>query len=225
MRNKSRQLNHNRFQVLYDKLPLYNPDDKYKCYYCGSSAFGEGDHQPPLSVIENFLSSSIEFECYIIPCCIHCNSILGTSETKTVQERFQLLKSKYRKKYKHIIKINELWTHEELKEMGQSLRSHIEKSLEFADDVFSTLAYPGHLLKSNDLKNKGQENRREELKNTINEPEIEEIAKFLHDVRIAKDKSTIYTNKKILDALLLEGTIKKIGNEYICLRKYIKLKK
>lgn len=133
------------YDQLYVPLPLKNKADRYLCYYCGEPCDCL-DHQPPISVIDKMVTAKIKFEAFKIPSCNHCNNILHSVATKTVKERFDLLKKRlYKKRYKEIIATTQ-WTDEELSELGANLRQMVESSIRLGIVAVRRIEYPGHDL-------------------------------------------------------------------------------
>jgi hypothetical protein len=142
-----RKRNMELFGSLYADMALHDPSDKWKCFYCGQDG-GTVDHQPPLSVIEDMVTSGLGFECVKVPACHHCNSLLGQFPSTTLSERFEELKEKLRKKYCKELRIQGQWTIEEILELGPGLRKMVLGSVALGEDAEARILYPGHRLRN-----------------------------------------------------------------------------
>ena len=141
----ARDINKELYQQLYKEWSLVDQSDRFKCYYCGEPASTK-DHQPPISVIDRFITSDFGFECVMVPCCTHCNSMLGAYASTTLADRFYELKNRLRDKYKKFFRLAGVWEIEELMELGDSLRSMILASIDIGIEAEKRLFYQGHKI-------------------------------------------------------------------------------
>lgn len=96
----------------------------YYCFYCSDPA-GTLDHVPPLSFMDLLTKEKIEKDRIprsLVPCCIECNSALGSRNLFSVMDRLLFLESYYEAFFKQQ---KALWTDEEIEELGPSLRESV----------------------------------------------------------------------------------------------------
>ncbi|GAG16814.1 unnamed protein product [marine sediment metagenome] len=102
------------------------------CYYCGMPASAV-DHTIPRIILESLrefkdtLQQMTRGRKLTVPCCGECNSMLGASYQRTLEERKQELKYRLRRKYKKLLAMP-YWTDEQIDEFGFHLRDYIEES-------------------------------------------------------------------------------------------------
>jgi hypothetical protein len=130
------------YDRFYDTLVFERPEDAQTCFYCGTVA-GTYDHQPPISLFADYVESGENFEAVKVPCCGQCNSLLGASGTKTLEERFSLLKKLFFRKFKKKILSLSTWSASELEELGPGLRSKVESGLIESRGYILRYTYPG----------------------------------------------------------------------------------
>jgi len=145
--SRIREMNRAIYDQAYKRLPLVEQQDKWKCFYCGQPA-GTIDHQPPLSVIGDFLTSSWGFECVQVPSCMSCNAILSNFASTTLSERFMELKQRLRKRYKDELDLSDKWTIEEILELGPTLQRMVLGGIALGADAHERLTYPGHSIET-----------------------------------------------------------------------------
>jgi hypothetical protein len=115
-------------------------EDAGDCFYCGALRSCL-DHSPPISAFEyvdaKFFKTR-QIPLVLVPCCSQCNVYLGDRKLFTVQERLEFLEMKYEKEF---ARVANLWTDEEIDEMGFSfqkvLRVKQEAQYELARKVRS----------------------------------------------------------------------------------------
>lgn len=136
-----------RLKVVSHRYIKYNPGWGDECIYCGLDGFTK-DHVPSV-----FISYAYHPDVphIIVPCCRHCNSILGAADLNTLPERAAYLTERYEKKYKRLLDMP-IWDEEDIKEMGPTMqdaiismekdRENIEYALEHLDNCVIT--YSNH---------------------------------------------------------------------------------
>jgi hypothetical protein len=123
-KNKStarRRLLESKYNCLYKRVDNF----EYKCFYCSSTEAIILDHVPSLKYVDGldtkkYLKEGGKFIYY--PACTQCNSLLGACIYTDPVDRINYLVTKLLKK----IDSFEIWTPEEMAEMGHSLRSLIQ---------------------------------------------------------------------------------------------------
>jgi len=133
---------YNRF---YKKLNPVNSDDSFTCYYCGEPA-NCYDHTPPISCIDYYDCTGIEAEFLLVPSCSECNRLLGSTNTKTLADRFTLLKELLRKHYSKVLKSTALWSDKELRELMEdpnNLNNCIVDMCRIGNIASKRIDYPG----------------------------------------------------------------------------------
>lgn len=111
--------------------------DWTECYYCGDK-MQCWDHVPPIGKLENYdmkvlLRRDTKFLLY--PSCSTCNGILGSQWILDPIERINFIAFYYLQR----VGSGEIWTREEMSELGHSLRSLIE-SQQNRIQYFNTMA-------------------------------------------------------------------------------------
>ena len=100
-----------------------------QCLYCGEPA-SSSDHVFPLSLCERVelddpsTRRALRRGLVIVPSCAECNSIARDEAFISILEKRAHIQKRLAQKYRRDIKACE-WTHDEIKELGPSLRSHI----------------------------------------------------------------------------------------------------
>jgi hypothetical protein len=130
---------------LYKPVELADNYDRHYCFYCGEPA-STVDHQPPLSLIEEFLDSNLGFECCTVPCCFECNDILSNYPSETLAERFQEHTERFRRRYRKRLRQSGQWDESELAELGFALAQMITAGQSASAITEQRLIYPGHRL-------------------------------------------------------------------------------
>lgn len=129
-----------RYHQFYKLLPDCDP---YRCFYCGLPADSK-DHAPAL---ENVLKigmdelKAIGVRFYLIPSCRECNSMLGNKPYHDPYTRMNYVKKCLEKRYSKFLR-NEIWTSDELLELGYSLNTYIRNFADMQLVVERRLAYP-----------------------------------------------------------------------------------
>lgn len=90
------------------------------CFYCGDLK-SEQDHCPPVSWADTLISKqkSGVLKYLKVPCCQHCNKILGSKALFTLLERVEHVHESLADKYDHELC---LWSEDELKEMSREFQ-------------------------------------------------------------------------------------------------------
>ena len=124
-----------------------------ECIYCGDdSQEMSRDHVVPVS----YSSIKRNYEVGdMVPCCLECNSILGSVMLCAVEERAAFLLDKYLHKYKSVLRTPR-WTDSELAELGHNMKSkvianihmkeYISNRLRHLSAISSTIYDESHLL-------------------------------------------------------------------------------
>jgi hypothetical protein len=102
--------------------------DDHICAYCGLTATTL-DHFTPVSVGAVFTAMGIKFKRYLIPACGECNCIAGAKLFKTIGQKRHYIKGRIKEKYKKFLACPN-WAESELEELGWTLRTMIEQSLQ-----------------------------------------------------------------------------------------------
>ena len=115
------------------------------CYYCGLPG-DQIEHVIPRVVLRS-LNDFPELKArftrgrkLIVPACRECNTLLGASLQKTLQERKAYLKERLRRRYKRLLAMP-VWEEYELEEMGPHLRQNIEANIKKAELIRERLAW------------------------------------------------------------------------------------
>lgn len=123
---KARKRLMERYHHLYK---MYKVKELFKCFYCNMPA-DTIDHCPPLSYVGNFGVEFLEknkIPMYKVPCCRECNSLLGDKMLPTLGERAEYLSDRLFKRYEIDVQ-SDLWSDDELDEMGYNMRKFISDS-------------------------------------------------------------------------------------------------
>ena len=118
-----------------------------KCYYCGDPS-QTIDHVPAVTVAYSIGLDELErrkINLYKVRACKQCNSILGSKELLTLDDRARFVYERLQKLYKRLLKAQE-WDSEEILELGPVLRSYVlshhdaknwvEHRLQYMEDLF-----------------------------------------------------------------------------------------
>lgn len=98
------------------------------CVYCGLTATAR-DHFVPRAwrkMMERWREGCFVDVPDTVPCCTQCNSIAGANVFRTLAEKRQYIQARLRDKNAKLL-ASEFWPHKELRKLGKTLRSHIEK--------------------------------------------------------------------------------------------------
>lgn len=91
------------------------------CTYCQYDKATDRDHVVPKSY-----SGTTSFRDNTVPACKECNGLLSNHPVHTVEDRTAFLYEAYYKKYKKALSAP-LWTKDEIKELGGTLKAHVVK--------------------------------------------------------------------------------------------------
>lgn len=103
----------------------------FYCFYCADPA-NVLDHVPPLTVMDNLdydYRRKNDIPCSLITCCNECNTALGNKKLFTVMDRLVFLESYYDVKLQ---KQRNLWTDDEIDELGRNLKDFVRARQEMA---------------------------------------------------------------------------------------------
>jgi len=111
-------------QYRYKYSELYNIEGlSDNCIYCGEYADTK-DHVIPVLFMKLLIEAGdTETRSTIVPCCLECNCIASSRVFSSLYEKFKYIRSGLRLKYE---KMTGVWSHEELKSMGRSIRKNYE---------------------------------------------------------------------------------------------------
>lgn len=124
---------------LYSRF-YHEPDARFTCFYCGEPA-NTFDHQPPITRVPDFRSSSLDRERYVkVPACRQCNALASDELTESLWDRFDLVKSRLEKKYKKLLRC-EGWTNAELQMLGPNLKGMVSSGSALASEIRRRLDY------------------------------------------------------------------------------------
>lgn len=122
MATKKRKAALSRYHHLYHHI-----DNDGVCIYCGDVADVD-DHVPPITRVDDYRAFGLNQEYYlVVPCCSHCNGLLGSSLQRTLLERIYVLNDKLRDRLR---KDGADWTPEQLDELGGWLHEYISSGIE-----------------------------------------------------------------------------------------------
>jgi hypothetical protein len=119
--NARRKMLERKYNALYKRVDNF----EYKCFYCSSTEAIVLDHVPNLRYVEgldtkHYLKNGGKFIYY--PSCNECNLKLAACIYTDPVDRIDYLVTKLLKKIDEV----EIWTPEEMAEIGHSLRSLIQ---------------------------------------------------------------------------------------------------
>ena len=104
---------------------------EFICFYCGMPA-DTIDHVPAIEIVDAYGGPTAVkesgFELQKVKCCRDCNSMIG-SYGYTVEDRLEYVANKLMKKFEKCNPAYDLWSEEELDELGPNLRSMIGEAL------------------------------------------------------------------------------------------------
>jgi hypothetical protein len=86
------------------------------CVYCGERSESK-EHYPPRSYTVHGV---------ILPACLECNSMSGTSFTSSFVDRCEYVRGKIRAKYRKALETPE-WSAREISQMGRGMREQIKR--------------------------------------------------------------------------------------------------
>lgn len=120
---------------LYKRVMGFDPTI---CAYCDQPR-EVLDHVPPISALESisirgYAKKGGKFLLY--PSCAKCNSMLGRVSLVSYYERLLHLEARYAKKIDKI----ELWTEEEIDEMGYAMRAFIKSNRQDLEELNNKVA-------------------------------------------------------------------------------------
>jgi len=118
------------------------------CYYCGDPA-DTIDHVVPRSLLRRLRDlDDPEVTALMVhrnrimevDCCRDCNSRLGSSYSRNLQERRNLLRARLRRRFKTLLSIPD-WSDAELGRLGPSLQQTVIARLVLRDRIRKRLIY------------------------------------------------------------------------------------
>ena len=112
------------------------------CTYCGSLYGETRDHLVPVAFSHptgRKGKASVSYK-DTVPCCVECNSLLGSTLLWGVQARAGYLLGVYQKRYKKLLSQPD-WTKEDLEDIGPSLKKNISQAKLLKNEIKGRLEH------------------------------------------------------------------------------------
>lgn len=120
-------------------------DDDHLCYYCGMPATSV-DHTVPRAIMyqladePQILHDLTVHRRLLVPCCLECNSLLGSDFDDTLADRKSRLKAKLRNRYAKYLRIPD-WTDSELGRLSRGFQGFVLRGLQIRDQTRRRLSW------------------------------------------------------------------------------------